>query len=278
MSELDTEMLLSEHLLSRLSNDFKMKVHWIYNLTVPDSWNIASRINKDQHLLYVVSGEGWYTIQDERVELRPGKIIFVSNGCVHSAGLTEGNNPHIIPIRFNIYHGDEELSYYKEPFYITWQDYDDFRLHRFFVSLYRDYNSTHYTGYEELLHNQMVNLFIYLQNYEGNNEGIRSRDMNKIRDYLDQQLHGINMSDLSSIFHRSNKQLTRHFKNSYGITPKKYHIQSLIRRSDYLLTHTDMTIEEIALSLGYPNSFSYSKQYKELRGVSPLHRRLHTPQ
>lgn len=59
------------------------------------------------------------------------------------------------------------------------------------------------------------------------------------------------------------------FKDEMGISPGDYRIQSRVNTAKTLLLDTDYSIKEIALVLGFPDSFTFSKQFKKVTGVSP---------
>ncbi len=56
-------------------------------------------------------------------------------------------------------------------------------------------------------------------------------------------------------------QLTRRFRQAYGMTPSAY-VESLrLDKACHFLTHTSMTIEQIALACGYSNGFYLSRVF-----------------
>lgn len=61
----------------------------------------------------------------------------------------------------------------------------------------------------------------------------------------------------------------RIFLKVFGITPRQYLTESIIRKAKLFLMNPDHTIEEIALALGYRDLSQFSKQFKRWMGVSP---------
>ena len=61
----------------------------------------------------------------------------------------------------------------------------------------------------------------------------------------------------------------RLFRARLSITPNRYRIERKMARAQYLLTHTDLSIKEIAFSLGYCNQLYFSQEFHRITGHSP---------
>ena len=59
------------------------------------------------------------------------------------------------------------------------------------------------------------------------------------------------------------------FQKRYGITPGNYRIQVRIENACSRLESTSFSIKEIADQLGYPDPYTFSKQFRQRIGVSP---------
>jgi AraC family transcriptional regulator, arabinose operon regulatory protein len=79
----------------------------------------------------------------------------------------------------------------------------------------------------------------------------------------------IKLPDIAKGFNISYERLRKVFKDVMHITMGEYRIKARIQQSQTLLLKREMNINEIAQSLGYPDSFSFSKQFKKERGLSP---------
>ena len=76
------------------------------------------------------------------------------------------------------------------------------------------------------------------------------------------------LAELSEI---SISQFRKIFKEIYSISPLSYLNMLRIDRSKDLLKNTGLTITEISEQLGYPDVYSFSKQFKKETGSSPSH-------
>jgi AraC-like DNA-binding protein len=54
-----------------------------------------------------------------------------------------------------------------------------------------------------------------------------------------------------------------------GVTVEQFIIQTLIERAEYLLRYNGMNVSEVAEALGYKDLAFFSRQFKQVRGISP---------
>jgi AraC-like DNA-binding protein len=72
--------------------------------------------------------------------------------------------------------------------------------------------------------------------------------------------------------------LSKTFRKAYGISPMQYVQRLKMNEARLLLVQTSYKLAEIALSVGYPDLFSFSKAFKKHTGMSPSeYRMLHAP-
>ena len=64
-------------------------------------------------------------------------------------------------------------------------------------------------------------------------------------------------------------QFRRLFKEKLGVTPVEYKNSLVMKKARSLLRSTDMTVAEIAASLGFDDIYSFSKFFKRNAGISP---------
>lgn len=84
----------------------------------------------------------------------------------------------------------------------------------------------------------------------------------------------ISMKETAQKFGISPITMLRLFRTRLAITPNRYRIERKIARAQYLLTHTDLSIKEIAFSLGYCNQLYFSQEFHRVTGNSPSEVRL----
>jgi AraC family transcriptional regulator, arabinose operon regulatory protein len=71
----------------------------------------------------------------------------------------------------------------------------------------------------------------------------------------------------------SRAQFTRRFIAYTGMPPARFLIQARVDRARQLLTETDMSVTQVAVTLGYSDIGYFSRQYKRYAGHPPRHDR-----
>lgn len=62
---------------------------------------------------------------------------------------------------------------------------------------------------------------------------------------------------------------TRLFREHVGMPPREFLVQQRVERAKMLLRDTPLSISQIAASLGYTSVFFFSRQFRQVAGVSP---------
>jgi AraC family transcriptional regulator len=73
---------------------------------------------------------------------------------------------------------------------------------------------------------------------------------------------------LAGVARLSRFHFSRAFKQSEGVTPQKYLIQSRIKRAMELLAGSDLPLSEIALAVGFSDQSHYARHFREYVGPS----------
>lgn len=266
-----------ESIITDLTYKTHIRIHTMYNIKVPPQWSIHKRRNEDHHIIYVKGGIGWYNVEGERIPLEAGRLIYVSNGCLHSSGADPNNLPSIMPIRFGIYnHHTMEPIKGSKPYYMTLMENPGGAFLEKFQSIHEYYSNIEQLGYSQICHSLLTHVLIdcYHQVQKGRmGDGLGI----SIKRYIDQHIHHkLKLEELADAFGLSTKHISRIFKKHYGITPKQYLITQLIAQGNYYMDNTSLAIYEIALRLGYPDLYTFSKQYKKVMGYSPMGRKRQT--
>lgn len=80
---------------------------------------------------------------------------------------------------------------------------------------------------------------------------------------------GWTMSDLARIAHLSERQLARVYSDAYGKTPLAHLVLLRVQEMSRLLRETDLSIGEIAQSVGWRSRSHASETFRRATGISP---------
>ncbi len=84
----------------------------------------------------------------------------------------------------------------------------------------------------------------------------------------------LELKDLAALAGCSVRQLQRRFKQEKQVGPMEYVIQLRMENASRMLRHTEASIGEIAQRIGYSDTYYFSRAFKKVYGVPPLHYRL----
>ena len=98
----------------------------------------------------------------------------------------------------------------------------------------------------------------------------------RIRSYVEQakeilikQYTTVNITDLSQQMHLDRKYLCKIFHSITGMTPKNYLIDIRLQNSTYLLSETELPMEEIASKCGYSSYSCFLQAFKKKYNLTP---------
>jgi AraC family transcriptional regulator len=81
--------------------------------------------------------------------------------------------------------------------------------------------------------------------------------------------HDLSLAQIAAAVHLSPYHFSRLFKRAYGVTPHQYLIQQRVEAAQYLLTNINLTLQEIALEVGFANHSHLTVHFKRLTGQTP---------
>lgn len=131
---------------------------------------------------------------------------------------------------------------------------------------------------------RMLELFFSVFKYHPNVPTAVSAPRTAAQRYIDFSVNyikanysrNITVSQLTKILGISQPYLYKIYKHAFGKSPKAFIGEYRIIQAKKILTETDLTVSEIARSVGFPDSFAFTKYFSSKQGCSPSeYRRLH---
>lgn len=233
----------------------------------------------------ITDGQGTFTIDDYEQELKGGKLFFSAPGQIRKWNVTNTPKGYVLIFEneflctfFSDSHFTERLSYFNlkdSPSALELTSDDFSKLTDLFLNIKAEIfsfrmNDTH------MLRALLYQTLIFLQRkfttaYPSSDKSSLNRYIDKFEqlvetdgfqhrnvDYYAQQLC-ITSGHLNSLI-----------KAHWGVSAKRYILNKTIIEAKRLLLYTEMSVDQIADRLHYPNTTYFAKVFKEFTHTTPL--------
>jgi transcriptional regulator GlxA family with amidase domain len=98
----------------------------------------------------------------------------------------------------------------------------------------------------------------------------QNRRLLRARDAMDRSYaEPLDIPSLARIAHVSEAHFIRTFRDTFGETPHRYLQRRRVERAMFLLWHTDRSVTEICLDVGFSSLGSFSRTFSAILGESP---------
>ncbi|MBK1878963.1 helix-turn-helix domain-containing protein [Pelagicoccus mobilis] len=223
-------------------------------------------------LQYCAEGVGWAENGSDRWELRPGTCIIVPPKTPHAYGAME-SEPWL---NYWVHFRGKQAKAFSELLGLSkgeWrvelpQDPECVAEFEMLLELYRGE-----IGFEQLLRasthlRQLLQRFFVLSQRRLGGEGSKGVEaaVRYMEDHLGEKL---DLARLSQVACLSRARFHELFRLEIGDTPNRYLTRLRVRRSCDLLLSTKLSLEEIALQLGFSSAFYFSRVFRQTMGMPP---------
>ena len=100
--------------------------------------------------------------------------------------------------------------------------------------------------------------------------GLRPRAFQRVREYILTHLaENISNHVLAELVGLSVFHFTRAFKQSAGVSPHRFMLQSRVERVKRLLVETELPLARIAILAGFADQSHCTRRFRELAGITP---------
>ena len=103
-----------------------------------------------------------------------------------------------------------------------------------------------------------------------NNEACRDERMIEILNYIQANYQAIALSDVAEHFHLSEPYLSKYIHEKSGKTFGDILINIRLKKAKTLLRNGNMTVENVAMAVGYPNVEHFNRIFKKKMGMTPV--------
>jgi len=252
---------------------FRPRVVFSGTLNSGKGWSSNVHRHNFCEIMYVSNGEGIINIESEQHSIKTGDIVVYNSGVFHDEkslgdeisilffavdnlqipGLAEGC---IVPI--------DACPV------IEAGSYDD--VLKSFLSVMID-ELTQKKAHYKAISTNIATMFCYyiLRLYEVKVENPRHVEIcNEAMQYIEDNYQSdISLDSIASSVHLSKYHFVRIFKETLGISPMKCLLRIRLANAKDLLGRTELSIREIAMSVGYENALTFSRVFKNSEDISP---------
>jgi len=100
--------------------------------------------------------------------------------------------------------------------------------------------------------------------------GLTARQSRRVKEFIDAQIpNEITISDLAALAGLSHYHFIRAFKDTVGLTPYQYVLSERVRRARGLLSNPDISLGDVALSVGFSDASQLNRVFRKFAGVTP---------
>ena len=247
-------------------------------------WHSLPHTHQFSELFYVLRGEGIFYIEDKKVSMKTDDLMII-NPYVEHTEKTLPNNP----MEYIVF-GVEGLAFsFNDPdqdgtqgysFYSYGSDKNQFiNFAQLMMREFQDKKS----GFEKVCHGLLQVLLVYIARKQNlsviSDSSFRlSMECALAKRYIDiNYSQNITLDSLAEITHINKFYLAHSFTECIGQSPINYLTNRRLEASKELLTSSNLSVTQVASSVGFSSQSYFSQNFQKKVGMSPRqYRKLHS--
>ncbi len=226
-------------------------------------------------LFYVLSGEGFFLKDEEKIAIKKGDLMVINPGTRHCEYSSvdnpleffvfaftdiyfEKNDNKTEYILINEEHGNKMMEDAGKLFEKIYQELCDEQ--DYYLNMIRNY-------FEQLIIEISREEGIYLKHTHNN----VSQSVAICLNYIEKNLHKkITLDELANVACINKYTLIKQFKKEVGQTPLNWVADQKIKKAIAMLYFSDDSVEKIAEKLGFINITHFYQMFKRVTGRTPM--------
>ncbi len=235
-------------------------------------------------LTLVLSGTGYYSINDYIYSIKKGDLILCNSKTNHSDVLGDSNNLTTICIAMTNVHissfPENTIIHDDRKPVISLNNEDFQRLSQIFELCFEQLSGRNLYA-EEICNASAAALIVIVLQIMNQLEleSVYRKEhplLTSAIKYINENLYeDLSLDRLAKDLHFSKYYLSHFFKAQTGYTPLQYIMRRRIGEAQSLLLSTNLSVTEIATKVGFNNSNQFYVQFKKYIGISPTQFRKH---
>lgn len=225
---------------------------------------------KDYHLLYLYSGELNITYGKKSDVLKCGQLIIIPPKTPFSYSNTKKSRTEYMWINFTGSKAESLINAAEiptnKPFTVTIPQY----IFEGFETFFTEFRHRPFL-YELSISYKLAHLMVLFSRSTGGR--VRNKKSGPLTDTLiyigENYTQDISTEKLAEMEHLSCAHFRRLFKEKTGMTPTQYITAMRLKYAEQILLETDLSIKEVAKSVGFSDQLYFSKVFSNHFGFSP---------
>lgn len=239
---------------------------------VPTTWRDDDYTPDFNKLYFIMEGQGYLKIGDQRFSPAPGDLYLLPAGTVQSYGTINQNTFGKYWCHFRAKIGHLDLFQFLRTSAFIRVNEPEWLKQRFKDLIYWHHSDSLTTQ----MHVQSILLEIiafFVEECEMVKINTKTTDslekMNHVLQYIEDHLSDkLSIKELAEVAHFHPNYLIRVFKNATGLSPIHYINYMKIEKAKHMLQFTDLTVLSISDALGMDIAY-FSRKFKEYTGFAP---------
>lgn len=238
--------------------------------SVEKNFKPISHSHPNTEIIYVSSGEGYIYTFNDKIKLYKGDLVVITGGAEHREENTINKDFTFYAVGLNDF-GIENSQTGIRVF--TPNEVDGAILSKTFKGVFDELKRN-----DEFWQNA-VNLYVEVictlsSRYTGAKNGVNEQRgtslVESVKRYIDGRFYtAIKSEDMANALSVSYSTLIHTFKAETGKTITEYKLSKQIEEAKSLLSLTDMSINQIALNVGFGTNTYFSKTFRRETGYTP---------
>lgn len=255
---------------------------------MPAHWHT----NNYFEIYYAFSGNCSIHFPNEVIELKKGTVLIVAPTALHASPCYCDDGVLIYymlrtstfdQVFWNQLPSDslmatffrQALSGQHPSSYLHFETGDDAEIERLLLQIYNEYYKEE--PYKPQLINALMSTFfiLLLRRYEGTVRLPRTEDFfwkhefSAILSHIQAHYADVTLSELSKLFHYSEKQISRIVQNCMGMTYNQLILKLRMEKAATLLRQNSASVDNIASAVGYSTVSSFYRAFTKYFGCTP---------
>lgn len=236
-------------------------------------WKSIMHTHHFTELLFVVSGEGSFSFNQEQSPLRRGDLVIIPPYTEHTERSSQNH-----PLEYYVL-GIDGISFLSQKDRECAQVFCNFEhdpsIHELFRQMLYEIRTAQYgsqTICQHLLETLILKIIRSQQLIPVSINSIRmTKECAQIKEYLDSNYaEHITLDTLTGLTHMNKYYMVHSFTKYAGLSPIQYLNQTRLKRAQHLLKNTNYSISDIASSTGFSSQSYFTQIFRKNFNMTPV--------